>query len=209
MDNIKFQKFSFLDWLKSFSKILGVFVVLFVISFTVLNFPALWMKMRYSIKGPIDTKTTWNNLKYPPVASVNNHLVIPKIGVDVPVWWNISEDDITPTLEKGVAHYQGTAVPTEIGNVFIFGHSSNYLWAPGAYKQIFALLDKLEVGDKIYVNYQNKVYAYEVTSKKVVSPDDLSVLTQPQDQQILSLMTCVPIGTNLNRLIVSAKQIGL
>lgn len=205
-EDIKIERFNWTEWFLGLLKIIGVFTLVFAISFTVLNFPALWLKVRYSVKGP-DKQTSWNNLKYPPVATINNHLVIPKIGVDAPIQWNIPEDDIYSALEKGVVHYQGTAVPTEIGNVFIFGHSSYYLWAPGSYKQIFALLDKLEAGDKIYVNYQNKVYGYEVTGKKVVEPEDLSVLAQPQDQKILTLMTCVPIGTNLRRLIIEAKQI--
>lgn len=203
---MNFERFNWAGWFLGLLKLVGVFTLLFAISFTVLNFPAIWLKMRYSVKGP-DKQTSWNNLKYPPVATVNNHLVIPKIGVDVPIQWNIPEDDIYSALERGVVHYQGTAVPEDTGNVFIFGHSSYYLWAPGSYKQIFALLDKLQTGDRIYVNYQNKVYGYEVIGKKVVEPEDLSVLAQPQDKKILTLMTCVPIGTNLRRLIIEAKQI--
>lgn len=204
---LKISRFRWLEWILGLLKIIGIFTLVFTLSFTVLNFPAIWLKVRYSVKGP-GQETNWNNLKYPPLATTPNYLVIPKIGVGVPIQWNTSEDGIYPSLEKGVAHYQGTALPGENGNVFIFGHSSYYLWAPGSYKQVFALLDKLEKGDRIYINYQNQVFGYEVTAKKVVEPEDLSVLAQG-NQKTLSLMTCVPIGTNLRRLVVSAKEISL
>ena len=206
---LEFQGFDRKSWFFNIGKIMGIFAVLFIISFTVLNFPALWLKLRYYWQVDKNHQSwTTTNQNYPPVASINNHLVIPKIGVDSPVAWDVSDENTLDALEKGVAHYQGTALPGEIGNVFITGHSSYYLWAGGSYKQIFALLDKLEAGDRIYVNYQNQVFAYEVTGKKVVKPEDLSVLDQG-DQKTLTLMTCVPVGTNLNRLIVSAKQIAL
>lgn len=205
---LEFQGFDWQDWFINISKIFGIFAVLFIISFTVLNFPALWIKFRYYWQVEKGNHPWTQNQKYPPLATINNHLVIPKIGVDTPIEWNVSDNNTLNALEKGVAHYQGTALPGELGNIFITGHSSYYLWAGGSYKQIFALLDKLQIGDRIYVNYQNVVFAYVVTGKKVVNPEDLSVLNQG-NQKTLSLMTCVPVGTNLNRLIVSAEQISL
>lgn len=205
---LEFQGFDGGNWVLNLAKIIGIFCVLFVISFTVLNFPALWIKFRYYWQVDKNKQAWGTSQNYPPLATINNHLVIPKIGVDSPVLWNVSAQNTLNALEKGVAHYQNTALPGETGNVFITGHSSYYLWSGGSYKQIFALLDKLEIGDKIYVNYQNKVYGYEVIDKKTVKPEDLSVLNQGNDKT-LTLMTCVPVGTNLNRLIVTAKEINL
>lgn len=205
---VELTYFNWLTWLLGLLKILTAFTLIFIVSFTVLNFPALWTKMRYYFQVEKGNHPWTQNQKFPPLATINNHLVIPKIGVDAPIEWNIPNEQTLDALEKGVAHYQDTALPGEIGNVFITGHSSYYLWAGGSYKQIFALLDKLEAGDRIYLNYQNKVFAYEVTGKKVVKPEDLSVLNQG-NQRTLTLMTCVPVGTNLNRLVVSAKQIAL
>jgi len=140
----------------------------------------------------------------------NNHLLIPKINVDAPIIWNseVDENTMLANLQKGVVHYQGTALPDEKGNVFITGHSSYYAWDKGKYKTVFALLPKLEKGDQIALAYQNKVYVYEVYEKIVVKPTDTWVL-QSTGEPMLSLMTCVPLGTNLNRLIVRAKPVPL
>lgn len=101
--------------------------------------------------------------------------------------------------------YPGTARPGEKGNVFITGHSSYYLWAPGAYKDVFALLPNVEVGDTVTVYYNQRQFVYEIQEKKTVKPTEVDVLRQGEDKR-LTLMTCVPVGTNLNRLILVAKE---
>jgi sortase A len=149
----------------------------------------------------------WGINTVPQVAqNQESRLKIPKIDVDAPIIWNVPEDKIIDTLEDGLAHYEGTALPGQVGNVFITGHSSYYVWAGGSYKEIFALLNKLENGDKIYLSYKGVLFEYEVLGQKVVLPDNISVLDQTNDHT-LSLMTCTPVGTNLRRLIITAKQV--
>lgn len=139
--------------------------------------------------------------------TLKNHLVIEKIGVDVPIIWDIPNTpaDTEHNLKNGVIHLRGTALPGEEGNIFITGHSSDYFWSGGNYKEAFVLLDKLVVGDKIYINYNDTIYGYNVVDRKIVKPSDLSVLKQG-DKNILSLMTCTPVGTALNRLVVIAEE---
>lgn len=152
-----------------------------------------------------------------PVYPPDNRIVIPKIGQNIPIQevstenllkenWQALEDDIQKSLEKGVVHYPGTAVPGQIGNVFITGHSSYYVWSPGKYKDTFALLHNVEVGDSIIVYYNENKYTYLIEDVKIVHPDQVDVLKQSDDKR-LTLMTCTPIGTALNRLIITAKQI--
>ncbi|MFN7160282.1 MAG: sortase [Candidatus Gracilibacteria bacterium] len=152
-----------------------------------------------------------------PVYPPDNRIVIPKIGQNIPIQeiapdnliredWQALEDDIQKGLQKGVVHYPGTAVPGQIGNVFITGHSSYYVWAPGEYKDTFALLHNLEIGDTIIIYYNENKYTYVIEERKVVKPNQVDVLKQSDDRR-LTLMTCTPIGTALNRLILVAKQI--
>lgn len=197
-------KNGFAAWFFSTLKTLGIFIAIFVISFAVLNFPAIITQTNYFFNH--SDATTQTNEKATQFNSKNNNLFIPKISVDTPIHWNVSEDETLTALETGVAHYLNTALPGNPGNVFISGHSSYYWWKEGSYKEVFALLDKLEKGDKIYVSYNKKIYVYAVTDKKVVKPNNLEVLNQT-DTKTLSLMTCVPVGTNINRLVVTAKQI--
>jgi len=48
---------------------------------------------------------------------------------------------------------------------------------------------------------------YKITEKKVISPGDISILERNHDKPELTLMTCWPIGTTLNRLIVTGELI--
>ncbi len=116
-----------------------------------------------------------------------------------------SENEIQKALRDGVVHYPFTATPDQYGNVFITGHSSYYPWDKGHYKDIFALLHKLEVGDEYVLYFGEKKYIYRVTDHFEVEPDDISVLNQPVDKKISTLMTCTPVGTTLRRLIVRGE----
>ena len=137
----------------------------------------------------------------------NNTIEILPISATAPILWDIpnTDDAVANGLAQGVIHVNGTSKPGEKGNVYITGHSSNYPWAKGNYNQIFALLDKLVIGDQIKVAYQNKTYLYTVFEKKVVMPSDTSILKQTEDNR-LTLVTCTPVGTNLKRLVVLATQ---
>ncbi len=152
------------------------------------------------------------------VVPTDNRLVIPKLGKSVPLVdmgtenivgenWGDLEDQIQDGLRKGVVHYPGTAKPGEFGNVFLTGHSSYYPWDPGKFKDVFATLEKLEVGDRYYVYKDQKKYTYEIFEKYEVQPSATEVLAQPKDQKISTLMTCVPVGTTLRRLIIRAAQV--
>jgi LPXTG-site transpeptidase (sortase) family protein len=142
------------------------------------------------------------------VVPAGNTISIPKINVQAPVEYinTIQETAIEDALENGVVHYSNTALPGQDGNVAIFGHSSNDWWQPGNFKFVFVLLDKLSPGDLVTINYQSKQYIYQVTGSQIVAPTDMSVLN-PTSTPTLSLITCTPPGTSLNRLVVTAKQI--
>lgn len=139
-------------------------------------------------------------------------LIIPKINVDVPVVYDIGNDYASQmeAMANGVAHFAipgANSHPGQIGNTVIAGHSSNDLLDYGKYKFIFAQLDKLEVGDTIYANYQSVRYVYTVTKKEVVKPTEVSALIYETTQPILTLLTCTPLGTAINRLLITAEQI--
>ncbi|MBN2096140.1 class E sortase [Candidatus Peregrinibacteria bacterium] len=154
-----------------------------------------------------------------PIAPTDNRLVIPKMGKSVPLVamsmeniqgenWNELEKQIQDGLRDGVVHYPGTAKPGQYGNVFLTGHSSYYPWDPGQFKDVFATLGQLEPGDRYYVYFDQIKYVYEVIDKKEVYPSDVTVLEQPHDKKVSTLMTCTPVGTALRRLIIHAEQVG-
>ncbi len=134
------------------------------------------------------------------------HLLIPKLNLNAPVIADVDgtdKDAYFKALEGGVAHFKSTAKPGEGSNIFIFGHSSFYWYKPGDYKEIFKTLPDLTVGDEISLWYNSKEYRYKVTETKEVQPTEVDVLQGTKQEQV-TLMTCVPPGTTLRRLIVIA-----
>lgn len=153
----------------------------------------------------------------PDVVPPDNRLVVPKIGKNIPMVevsdaalrrgdWKMFEKDIQHALKFGVVRYPGTAEPGQIGNVFITGHSSFYPWDWGEYKDVFVLLPSLEIGDEYSIYNDGDLHHYRVIEKLEVSPKDVSVLDQPHDAFISTLMTCTPVGTTLKRLVVRGQE---
>jgi sortase A len=139
-------------------------------------------------------------------------LIIPKINVDVPADYNAKPDydSQMASMQNGVAYFGipgADSKPGQIGNTVLSGHSSNDIIDQGSYKFIFARLDQLNNGDTIYLNYNGKRYMYTVTKKQIVKPTNVSALVYKTDKPILTLITCTPLGTSLNRLLVTAEQV--
>ena len=139
-----------------------------------------------------------------------NSIIIEKIGVAAPIIWNVSvvdESEYFEALKKGVAHAKGKALPGSKGNVYLFAHSSIEFWKMGPYATVFNQLRRLDNGDKIYIFYNGVRFDYVVDKKEVVSGFDLSPYEAKYDDSVLTLQTCDPPGTQLNRLIVTAKLV--
>lgn len=98
-------------------------------------------------------------------------------------------------LKYSVGHYPETAQPGEAGNCVLLGHR-NYL-----YGHFFRKLNELEVGDEIIIKKDENTYTYIVSESFVVSPEDVWVLDQTSES-IITMITCTPIGTYTDRLIV-------
>lgn len=137
-------------------------------------------------------------------------IIIPKINVEIPVVYDepsVEEKSIQHALERGVVHYASTPAPGQIGNGVIFGHSSNNILNKGQYKFAFVLLKRLEPGDTFILQKDSKRYVYKVTDKKVVKPTEVSILNNQAAGSTMTLVTCDPPGTSLNRLLVVGQQI--
>ena len=139
-------------------------------------------------------------------------LIIPKINVDVPIRFGLANDSgtIMSAMNNGVAHWSipgASAVPGQIGNTVITGHSAGDIYSSNPYKFIFSGLERLESGDTIYIDYQGTRYTYAVYEKRVVAPNDVASLQYSGDEAILTLVTCTPLGTSEKRLLIFARQI--
>ena len=100
-------------------------------------------------------------------------------------------------LSIGPGHMIDTAMPGEPGNAVITGHRDTF----------FRNIYELKRGDEIIVRRSGQVFKYQVTGKKIVEPEDISVL-KPTVEPQLTLITCYPtyyIGPAPKRLVIFSK----
>lgn len=184
----------------------GIVVVILLFSFFNERFIAPFIT-------PSKTVSTSSIIVNPADSNVGpeSKIIIPKINVEAPVVFDepsIEEEAVQRALERGVLHYATTPAPGELGNAAIFGHSSGNIFNAGKYKFAFILLKSLTNGDIFYVQKDGKRYAYKVFDKKIVAPTEVSVLNTIEGKPAtMTLITCDPPGTAVNRLVVVAEQI--
>lgn len=128
-------------------------------------------------------------------------LSIPKLGIIQATVSTVSDD-----LFKNLVHYGGSALPGEVGNAVIFGHSTlPQLFNPQNYKTIFSTLHTLKVGDEFATAVDGVTYSYKISQIKVIDPADISVLSQDADGSYVTIITCTPPGTYWKRLVIKGK----
>lgn len=135
-------------------------------------------------------------------------IVIPKIAANARVIANVNPADQSEYLDRlkfGVAHAAGTYLPGQDGPIFLFAHSTDYVWNVSTYNAVFYLLYKLNTNDEIDIFFEGKRHVYTVVDKKVVESTDVQYLTNKTESEFLTLQTCWPPGTTLKRLLVFAK----
>lgn len=189
-----------LDKLFKLAGLILIFGGIFI--FVKIYFPIASAEVKYQVN-----KTSSSNKEIIPI-NTDFSIVIPKIGVNTLVSKNIDPNnpsEYQKALTHGVAHAKTSALPGFSGNVFIFAHSAVDWSQANQFNAIFYLINKLEAGDQIILYYQNSKYLYSVTDKKIIKATETNYLSNQSSNQTLTLMTCWPPGTTLNRLVVIAK----
>jgi LPXTG-site transpeptidase (sortase) family protein len=137
------------------------------------------------------------------------NMTIPKLGIE-----NALVETNAPSLSPDFAlgHYANSALPGEVGNSFIYGHSVlPIFYNPKNYKTIFSTLHKLEKGDEFYVYYNGEKLTYKVEGKRDLKPELIDPLAEIKprylNESTMILMTCSPPGTTLRRLLVDTVLI--
>ena len=119
-------------------------------------------------------------------------LRVPKAHIEVPILEGTSD----LTLNRGVGHIAGTALPGQPGNIAVTGHRDGF----------FRGLKDIVPGDIIEVVQHNHTDTYIIRTTRIVAPSDTSVLKQTPDAT-LTLITCYPfyyVGSAPQRFIVQA-----
>lgn len=210
--------------LKLFIRIVGHIFILLGVSIIIFTYmPIIYGELSYNVKkffNPaqekalnvpvIDTGPDAENIVPYPTVDEYFSVVIPKIEVNAPIVKGVStvnSKEYIEALRYGVAHAKGTSLPGQNGNTFLFAHSSLNFWQLGPYATVFNLLHQLEKGDIIIIYYQKQPYVYRVYEKEIVSGFNTEPFDIEYDQPVVTLITCDPPGSTINRLVVKARAI--
>lgn len=120
---------------------------------------------------------------------------IERLGLKTNIYRGLTPD----VLKKGVGYWPGTALPGRRGNLVLGGHRVTW---PNPFKYI----EKIQVGDKILINYRNVRYLYVVTKTFIVKPKDTWIVRQGTGH-VLTLFACHPRGTYKFRYVVRATLV--
>jgi LPXTG-site transpeptidase (sortase) family protein len=141
------------------------------------------------------------------------YITIESVGIsDIKISPNVestNEKVYNQYLKSGVAHFKGTPLPGDGGNSFIYGHSaveSFFSRHKDLPETIFSRLNDIDIGQKVVVKKDDKVLEYIVRNKKIVEPEDFTILEPMQNKETVTLMTCWPLGLGTKRLIVVAEK---
>ncbi len=194
------------------------FIGISIVIFTYV--PILYTEILYAVNPPNqealfiedqrDTGPDFENIQVLNTADEEFSIIINKIGVNAPIVPEVTTVDhsiYTEALKHGVAHAKGTALPGEDGNTFLFAHSSLNFWQLGEYATVFNLLGKLEEGDSVIVMHDSKPYLYEVFDMATVNGWNTAPFDVEYDEPVLTMVTCSPPGSTINRLVVKARRV--
>lgn len=135
---------------------------------------------------------------------IPNKIEIPKIGVssNIQVPSSIDVSTLDAALARGAVYYPGSGT-LQGGNMFLFGHSTNWKVVNNQAYKTFNDLDKLVQGDEIEITSADKKYIYKVTSVKRASQDDIKVEFN-KGNRMLTISTCDTFGKKQDRWVVEA-----
>ena len=97
-------------------------------------------------------------------------------------------------------HLPESRSPNQPGNTAIFGHRTSH-------GREFRNIDRLRVGDPIYLAVEGRIYVYSTTSVEVLSPQDPRLYASTSNDQTLTLVACHPPGSIKFRVVAFARLI--
>lgn len=125
-------------------------------------------------------------------------IYIPKIDQLLPIRYGTDDK----TLANGLGILENTHMPTGgLGNnSVVTGHRGT------ATADLLKHIDKLEVGDPIYIKLPTRILKYETKSGAIVEPNDRELITIEEDKDKFTLITCHPYLINNKRLIYGLER---
>ncbi|EPB8164320.1 TPA: class A sortase [Clostridium perfringens] len=145
----------------------------------------------------IDSKSVfmeqYKNKELPAIGGI----AIPSVGINLPIFKGLSNEALiygAGTMSKGQVMGKG--------NYSLASHHTKNI------ELLFTPLEKVKVGEKIYLTDLENIYVYDITSNQKVSPDSVYVLDEIPGKNIVTLVTCGE-SEGITRIVVQGDLISI
>lgn len=132
-------------------------------------------------------------------AGLMGRLQYEELAIDLPIYHGTADE----TLQRGVGHLKGTSLP--VGGVGTRSVLTAHRGLPEA--TLFNDLDQAQTGDTFSVVVLNEVITYQVVDVQVIDPDQTEAIIADPDRDLITLVTCTPLGINSHRILVTGERI--
>ncbi|MGO3834283.1 class C sortase [Leucobacter sp. UCMA 4100] len=166
---------------------------------------AAGVKLESGANVPVGTgNVAGTDLNYDEMLVANSEglmgrIKIPGIDVDLPIYHGTSD----ATLLKGAGHLEGSHLPVggEGTRSVITAHRGL------ANSTMFTNLNNVAEGDVFTVETLGEVLTYRVFDIQVIDPSETSSLRPEAGRDLVTLITCTPLGVNSQRIVVTGERI--
>ena len=124
---------------------------------------------------------------------------IPAIGANLPIYLGATREN----MAVGAVHLTQTSYP-------IGGTNTNAVIAAhrGGTLEMFRNVHKIALGDQIVITNFRERLLYEAREIRIISPDDINQVKIQDGRDLITLVSCNPLGRNYERYVLYAERVG-
>ncbi|MDU4604799.1 MAG: class A sortase [Clostridium perfringens] len=145
----------------------------------------------------IDSKSVfmeqYKNKELPAIGGI----AIPSVGINLPIFKGLSNE--------ALIYGAGTMSKDQVMGKGNYSLASHHTKNP---ELLFTPLEKVKVGEKIYLTDLENIYVYDITSNQKVSPYSVYVLDEIPGKNIVTLVTCGE-SEGITRIVVQGDLISI
>jgi len=125
-------------------------------------------------------------------------ITIPKLHIELPILLGAN----TENMRKGAVHLTETSYP--IGGT----NTNSVIAAHRGYSKadMFRNIEELTIEDRIYIQNFKETLTYKVIQTKVIMPTEVQALFIQEGKDLVTLLTCHPLGRNIRRYMVICER---
>ena len=132
--------------------------------------------------------------------NVIGFIEIPVLKLKLPLYLGAS----TENMAKGAVHMSQTSLPIggENTNCVIAAHRGTI-----GCGVMFKYINKIEVGDYVYITNFCEKLTYRVCEIEIISPYDIDKIMIQDGRDMVTLFSCNPLGQHIERYVVYAERV--